>query len=183
MRTFQQALERPRVAQAHGFAVAKHGDQKYGKDPYSVHLKAVAQLVYTMMPTLTEGWVDTVIAAAFLHDALEDTDATPEEIRGMFGQETLEIVQACTKTEEDLCRRCAFKRTVKSLKDVPFALGVKLADRLANMTKSLGERSPQLKMYVREYPEFRSLLWTEGEYEDFWIELDRVFAAGRDAIK
>lgn len=180
--TFQEVLARPKVAQALGFAIAKHGDQKYGKDPYSVHLLAVAQVVH-ILGRPNENWVDSVIAAALLHDSLEDTKTTEDEIRQLFGKEVSDIVKACTKTDDDLCRRCAFRRTVPALKSTDWALPVKLADRLVNMQKSLAERSSHLNMYVREYAEFKSLLWSEDSWTDLWIELDRAFEAGMEKKK
>lgn len=175
--TFSEILTRPKVAQALGFAIAKHGDQKYGDKPYQTHLLGVAQIVH-ILGHPSESWVDDVMCAALLHDSLEDTDTTEDEIRQLFGSSVLAIVKACTKTDDDLCRRCAFKKTVKSLHETEWAIPVKLADRLANMQHSLATRSTHLNMYAREYPEFKKLLWEEGVYTEFWIELDKAFEAG-----
>ena len=175
--TFQAVLSRPKVALAMGYAIAKHGDQKYGDKPYSDHLRAVAQLVH-ILGRPNENWVDDVMAASLLHDVLEDTDARPEEIEELFGKQVLAIVKACTKTDDDLCRKCSFRRTVPALKTTDWALPVKLADRLANMLNSLAQRSTHLNMYVREYPEFKQLLWSEGSWVELWIELDKAFEAG-----
>jgi (p)ppGpp synthase/HD superfamily hydrolase len=166
---------------AMGYAIAKHGDQKYGDKPYSDHLRAVAQLLY-ILARPEEDVVDDVMAAALLHDVLEDTDARPEEIEQLFGANVLEIVRACTKTDEDLCRRCAFRRTVKALKVNRWALPVKLADRLANMQNSLANRSTHLNMYVREYPEFKQLLH-DGTWAELWVALDDTFKKGQEKAK
>lgn len=171
---FQEILSRPKIAQALGFAIAKHGNQKYGKNPYSVHLLRVAEIMYEVAPA-GHSLTDDVISAALLHDSLEDTNTTEEEILGMFGENVLDIVKACTKTDDDLCRKCAFKKTVKLLKASYWGVPVKLADRLANMEFSLQENSPQMKMYVKEYSEFKSLLYVQGEFEPFWAKLDEVF--------
>lgn len=177
MLEFKEVLSRPLVATALGFAIAKHGDQKYGQDPYSVHLLRVAEIVYTVGKP-NGWWLDHVLAAALLHDVLEDTQTTEEELLGIFGKEVLAIVKACTKTETDLCRKCAFRRTVKALKTTDWALPVKLADRLANMQKSNAEQSPQQKMYVREYAEFKGQLWADESYPEFWYHLDKAFEEG-----
>lgn len=186
---FQEALTSPKVSQALGFAIAKHGTQKYGEVPYQEHLLKVAGIVYE----LGRGWVATedLLCAALLHDTLEDTDATEGEISSMFGGTVLAIVKACSKDDEDdapkelrSCRRCAFKKTVPALRSVAGAKAVKLADRLANMENSLETRSTHLNMYVREYPEFKSLLWvqgtetTMGAYPELWKRLDAAFEAG-----
>lgn len=176
--TFKEALSRPIPSMALGFAIAKHGDQKYGQDPYSVHLLRVAQIVFEVCNP-NENWVDDVLAAAILHDVLEDTDATEEVVLGMFGKKVVDIVKACTKYDDDLCRKCAFRRTVKALLSTDWALQVKLADRLANMQKSNIDQSPQQKMYVREYGDFKSLLFRDVKSDaKLWYELDKAFEEG-----
>lgn len=180
-------FSRDAVDQALEFARAKHGDQKYGDKPYVYHLGQVADLVYRFGPNVDpEGFasavVDTVLQGAILHDALEDTDTTEAELHEKFGATVLNIVRACTKTEKDLCRRCAFRRTVPALLTTPYALPVKLADRLANMQHSLETGSHQLRMYVREYADFKSLLWSEGVCVELWRELDKAFEEASVAL-
>lgn len=175
---FQDLLSRPKVAQALGFAIAKHGDQKYGDKPYQVHLLGVAEVIFGVFGVMDEQTADTVFSAALLHDTLEDTDATSQEIRDLFGSDVLDIVQACTKTDDDLCRSCSFKRTVPKLEATPYAKMVKMADRLSNMRNSLANRSSHLNMYVREYREFKYLLHQEGELEKLWEQLDAVYKQG-----
>lgn len=179
---FTAFLATPKVAQALGFAIAKHGTQQYGDLPYSTHLLKVAEAAFTV----GQGAVNTVdlVCGALLHDTLEDTDAVYGEISASFGHDVAEMVKACTKDEEDgpkelhSCRRCAFKKTVPLLRTVPGAKSVKLCDRLVNMENSLETRSTHLNMYVREYAEFKSLLWVEGEYPELWKRLDDAFEAG-----
>lgn len=180
---FQELLSRPKIAQALGFAIAKHGDQKYGDKPYQVHLLAVAETVFQVFSVMDDHTADTVFSAALLHDTLEDTDATSDEILALFGAEVLDIVQACTKTDDDLCRSCSFKRTVPKLEAVPHAKMVKMADRLANMRNSLANRSSHLNMYVREYREFRYLLHQDGELEALWQMLDDTYKLGEQKKK
>lgn len=175
--TFEDALTIPRVAQALGFAVAKRGNQKYGDKPYQEHLLRVAQVVYDHGREGGEG-IEVLLQAALLHDTLEDTETTEAEIAESFGLTVLGIVKACTKKDEDLCRRCSFRRTVPALKNTPGALAVKLADRFANMQNSLETRSTHLNMYVREYAEFKNLLFVPGQYERLWQLLDGTFEAG-----
>lgn len=82
----------PRFVAALDWAIELHGSQrKKGSDvPYVAHLLAVAGLV------LDDGGSEKQAAAALLHDVLEDTDTTPDEIRARFGKKVARIVVACT---------------------------------------------------------------------------------------
>ncbi|MFN8026359.1 MAG: HD domain-containing protein [Acidimicrobiia bacterium] len=82
----------PRFVAALDWAMAVHGTQrKKGSDvPYVAHLLAVAGLV------LDDGGSEKQAAAALLHDVLEDTEATVDELRARFGKKVTRIVVACT---------------------------------------------------------------------------------------
>ena len=79
------------------FAAEKHARQrrKYSDQPYFNHLHAVAEL-------LREAGVEdlSVIAAAYLHDTVEDTDATMQQIIEEFGHDIAELVYWMTDSEE-----------------------------------------------------------------------------------
>jgi (p)ppGpp synthase/HD superfamily hydrolase len=77
---------------AQGFAMCAHRNQrrKYEDAPYVVHCERVARTVaeYSDDPN--------VIAAAFMHDVLEDTDVTAEEMRRVFGDIITDLVMEVT---------------------------------------------------------------------------------------
>jgi (p)ppGpp synthase/HD superfamily hydrolase len=87
----------PRFVAALDWAIECHGTQrKKGSDvPYVAHLLAVAGLV------LDDGGTEKQAAAALLHDVLEDTDATAEEVRERFGRKVARIVVACSDVPAD----------------------------------------------------------------------------------
>jgi guanosine-3',5'-bis(diphosphate) 3'-pyrophosphohydrolase len=86
------------VLRAVQFAAHKHGDQRR-KDakatPYINHPIALAEVLHT------DGGVrdPAVIAAALLHDTIEDTETTCDELRGFFGEEVADTVVELTDTE------------------------------------------------------------------------------------
>jgi (p)ppGpp synthase/HD superfamily hydrolase len=86
------AGDRDVVVRALAFAIHAHGEQtrKGTAIPYVSHVVAVASLV------LEDGgsWEDA--AAALLHDTLEDTDTTPDELRDAFGPYIARIVEGCS---------------------------------------------------------------------------------------
>lgn len=74
----------PRTQAARDFAVKAHGDQQYGQHPYSYHLDAVAALVVP--------FGEDFQIVAYLHDTVEDTATTVEEIEATFGRAIAECV-------------------------------------------------------------------------------------------
>ena len=125
--------DRALVALAYECAKVAHKDHKrYSGEPYLTHLVAVAK-------TLAEiGMGPKTIAAGLLHDAIEDTKITPEEIRKTFGDEVLFLVEGVTKLGS--VRYHGVDRHNESLRKLFVAtsqeirvLMVKLADRLHNM--------------------------------------------------
>ncbi len=88
-------MESRRLQQAFTYASDLHAKQKRkGKDvPYISHLMGVAAIV------LEQGGSENQTIGALLHDAVEDQDATVEEIRKRFGDEVAQIVEGCTDAE------------------------------------------------------------------------------------
>ena len=80
------------VKKAYAYANRKHeGQKRKSGEPYIIHPLAVAEIV-------AEIGLDTdAIAAALLHDCLEDTDASFEEISRMFGTTVADLVEGVTK--------------------------------------------------------------------------------------
>src|SRR5262249_47188021 len=76
------------IARARAFAVAAHGDQKYGDLSYSVHLDAVAELLASF------GELAQVVG--YLHDVVEDTSVPLEVVRREFGDRVAAYVALVT---------------------------------------------------------------------------------------
>jgi len=142
------------------FAIAQHGNQKYGEHPYSYHLAQVFQVLAEF------GYAgDEVIAAAgWLHDTLEDTPTTYEMLISEVGKETADIVWAVT-SEPGENRVDRFRKTALKIQFNKKALIVKLADRIANIEASLQSNPKLYKMYVKEFPLFKELLYNPQDVE------------------
>lgn len=151
------------------FALAQHGNQKYGEHPYSYHLAQVSQVLAQF------GYAgDKPIAAAgWLHDVLEDTPTTYEMLVSEFGKETADIVFAVT-TEPGENRVDRFHKTALKLQSNNKALIVKLADRIANTEASLKSNSKLYKMYLKEFPLFKELLYNSQDVKllPLWNRLE-----------
>ena len=125
------------------YARQKHKDQKR-KDgsPYIIHPLAVAEIV-------TEIGLDTdAILGAVLHDCIEDTDASYDEIAKLFGETVAQLVEGVTKltradfsTKEEAQMENLRKMFMAMSKDIRVVL-IKIADRLHNM-RTMQYQSPE----------------------------------------
>ena len=120
------------VLKAVEFAAHKHRNQRR-KDarasPYINHPIALARILRV------EGGVDdpAVIAAALLHDTVEDTDTSYQELRGQFGAKVADIVGEVTDTkwlQKGSRKRLQISKASKSTEGARL---VKLADKIANL--------------------------------------------------
>jgi len=136
------------ICRAFNFAYQLHRGQycKSGK-PYITHPIAVAGLLRDL------GGSSTIIAAGFLHDVVEDTEVTPEEIEARFGVEVRNLVEAVTKLSKynfsSKTERQAenFRRMFLAMAQDIRVIVVKLAERLHNM-QTLEYLNPQQQQRI-----------------------------------
>ena len=130
------------IQRAYAYADEKHKNQlRKSGEPYIIHPLAVAEIV-------AEIGLDTdAIAAALLHDCLEDTDASFEEISRLFGETVANLVEGVTKltrvqysTMEEQQMENLRKMFMAMSKDIRVIL-IKIADRLHN-TRTLQYQTP-----------------------------------------
>jgi GTP pyrophosphokinase len=122
------------IRKAWEFCVQHHDGQKRASgEPYIIHPLEVAEVLAEMKLDAT------AIAAALLHDSVEDTPATNEEIEEAFGDQVAHIVEGVTKIDkiqfanrEDRQAENVRKMLLAMVSDVRVVL-IKLADRLHNM--------------------------------------------------
>ena len=142
------------INKAYVFAVRAHGSQKRASgDPYFSHPVEVAGI-------LTDYRLDTeTIVTALLHDTIEDTLATSEEIEREFGPKVAQLVDGVTKLSKmelksDQTQQAEnFRKLLLAMSDDIRVLLVKLADRLHNM-RTIGflkpEKAQRIALETRE---------------------------------
>jgi guanosine-3',5'-bis(diphosphate) 3'-pyrophosphohydrolase len=122
------------IRKAWDFCVRQHeGQMRASGEPYIIHPLEVAEVLAEMKMDAT------AIAAGLLHDAVEDTPATHEEIESQFGDQVAHIVEGVTKIDkiqfanrEDRQAENVRKMLLAMVSDIRVVL-IKLADRLHNM--------------------------------------------------
>jgi guanosine-3',5'-bis(diphosphate) 3'-pyrophosphohydrolase len=121
---------------------AHKGARRRSGEPYIMHPLAVARIVSREM-----GLGSTSISAALLHDVVEDTDYTVEDIRALFGDKIAQIVDGLTKISsgmfgEDVSAQAEnFRKLLLTMSDDIRVILIKIADRLHNM-RTLSSMSP-----------------------------------------
>lgn len=165
----------PRAQAARAFAIEAHGEQRYGARPYVAHLDAVVAQILRFEPDAGQD----VLAAGFLHDVVEDTPVTVEQVLERFGSRVAELVHAVT-TEPGPTRKERHKLTWPKVVETEGAVRLKLADRIANVSACWADQSKLLFMYRSEYTQFRAGLHTNarGVEAAMWDELDRLMGWG-----
>ena len=136
------------LASAFDFAYQLHeGQYRASGEPYIIHPIAVADLLRDI------GASAGVIAAGFLHDVVEDTDVTPEEIEEHFGAEVRALVEGVTKlggihfTNKTEAQAENLRRMFLAMASDIRVVLVKLADRLHNM-RTLGSLKPEKQQRI-----------------------------------
>jgi RelA/SpoT family (p)ppGpp synthetase len=135
---------------AYVYAMKAHGEQRRASgDPYFSHPIEVAAILTDLKLD------DATIAAALLHDTIEDTEATRAEIDGLFGHDIGTLVEGLTKLKKlDLVTKEAkqaenLRKLLLAIADDVRVLLIKLADRLHNM-RTLGYMPPEARRRAAE---------------------------------
>ena len=158
------------IEKARQFAVAHHGDQKYGNRPYAFHLDHVASLL--------EPYGETAQVVGYLHDVVEDTDVPLEQVEKEFGPTVAACVSVLTD-ESGANRKERKEKTYKKMAEISgraeLALIVKAADRLANTQACVDDgKADLLRVYRSEFEAFYKAAYRPGLCDDLWDRLQTV---------
>ena len=142
--------DRALLVRAYHYAEEAHSGQKRASgEAYFIHPCAVAQILMEL------GLDSATVAAAFLHDVIEDTPVTEEDIAAEFGEEILELVSGVTKLDK-LVFKSREEEEAENFRKIFVAMAkdirviiIKLADRLHNM-RSLNFLSKERQMKMAQ---------------------------------
>ena len=165
------------ILKAYNFSKSKHeGQQRKSGEPYILHPLAVASILADLrMDTST-------ILTGLLHDTVEDTSATSDEISTEFSKEVSDLVEGVTKiskisfrTSEEKLAENFRKMLIAMAKDIRVVI-VKLADRLHNM-RTLNHMSSHKQVEIAQetldiYCPMANRLgisWVKTELEDLCL--------------
>lgn len=179
IKTYDPNADENLLKKAYVYAMKAHSDQRRANgDPYFSHPIEVAYLLSELKLDIE------TIAAGLLHDTLEDTDATENILREMFGDNITQLVKGVTKLSkadpktEQLRQAENFRKLMMALADDVRVLLIKLADRLHNIrTISYIKKEEKRKRIARETLDIHAPLAERLGIEKWKNELeDRSFA-------
>ena len=165
------------IMRAYNYAVKLHGDQlRKSGEPYIIHPLDVAYILADI------GLDDNTICAALLHDVVEDTKATEEDLTREFGKEISEMVAGVTKLGK-ISFASVEEQQVENYRKMFLAMGkdirvilIKLADRLHNMrTLKYLKRDRQLAISKETMDLYAPLANRLGVYSLKWELEDLAF--------
>src|SRR5712671_5566141 len=152
VRRYNPNTNEPLLNRAYVYAMKAHGEQvRASGDPYFSHPLEVAAILTDLKLD------DATVAAALLHDTIEDTEATRAEIDQLFGHDIGALVDGLTKLKRlDLVTREAkqaenLRKLLLAIADEVPVLLVKLADRLHNM-RTISYMPPAARGRIAEEP-------------------------------
>lgn len=191
----QECYFTEKILKAREYATIVHHGQKYGKtheytkhlaDTYKIFLEFMVNPVYGHADMATKNKVieryQDVACAVWLHDAIEDTNTTRDELEEIFGTDVANLVDAVSGVGQNRKERLA--SIARKLEDQPDAIIIKLCDRIANTRFSSNEHysgdgaTSLFSMYVKEFPAFKEALGGIYAQVDFiknmWKHLETI---------
>lgn len=166
------------------FSAEKHKDQRRkgaNAAPYINHLIQVAEILWTVGKVRDV----TLLVGSILHDTIEDTDATPEEIRAKFGEDVLALVLEVTD-DRSLPQKQRKQLQVETAPyKTPNAKLLKIADKISNVQDII--TSPPKDWSLERKREY--LQWSErvvaglrGVNEDLERYYDDLSSKGKQSL-
>ena len=118
------------VDKATRYIALKHdGQYRRGLDiPYSTHLYGVARVLKTAK------YSDQVVIAGLLHDILEDSDATVQEIEELFGAQILQLVKAVSEPDKSIPWKERKQKAIEKVKELnDDEISIAIAEKIQNL--------------------------------------------------
>ena len=162
-------MESQLIMRARELAFSYHKNQKYGSHPYSYHLDSVVKFVKLYSYMISEDLQEDAICIAYLHDILEDTLCTQDEILRALNPRILLIVKLLTKNESNL------EKYFNKIALDDLAIFIKLCDRYSNILESIKNgNNRKLAKYKEQNPLFIRIL-LDKKYNDLIEEIKKLF--------
>lgn len=135
------------INKARDFAIRKHKGQKddIGEDYFEAHIAVVAEIISVVTQD------PNIISAAYLHDVLEDTNTTIDELRDEFGEKVSNLVLEVTQEGQKDSHGYYFPR-LKTKEGIM----IKFADRLSNISRMDAWPEKRRNQYLRKSKFWRS---------------------------
>jgi len=156
------------------YAKKAHTDvnQKYHDQSYVYHLQMVVTIAHQYIDLIPEEDKDEVIAGCWVHDVIEDTGQTYNDVKRNTNEVVAEYAYALTNEKGRTRKDRANKKYYKGIKEYKHAIFIKLCDRFANSKYSKEHGSSMFKQYQKEMHFFKLHLY-DMRYQILWDDLTK----------
>ena len=159
------------------WVISQHRDTNHMYDkylPYEFHLRMVVEVAKKFQNLITYGAdLESVILGAWGHDLIEDTRVSYNDVKAELGGMAADIIYACSNEKGKNRKERANDSYYSGIRSTPYAVFVKLCDRIANVQYSKMTGSRMFEMYRKENQLFMIQLgWSaEDEYVHEYAEM------------
>src|SRR5918996_862104 len=154
---YNPEVDRDLLERAYAYGAEAHeGQQRRSGDDFILHPLGVARILAEL------GLDDASIAAALMHDVVEDTDTSLEEVRAEFGEDVARLVEGVTKLtriqfqSREQAQAENYRKMIMAMAQDPGVILIKLADRLHNM-RTIEDLAFQT-LHPRKYTEIQAMV-------------------------
>ena len=162
------------VERAKEFAAYHHGltNHLYDGEPYfTSHLQDVNDEFHRWKHLLPEENHSVAEAAGWVHDTIEDTRVTFNDVCHALGEEVAEIAYALTNEKGKTRKERANEKYYRGIQERPLAVFIKLCDRLANVRRGINKNGKMVEKYRQEQSTFKEYLLNHT-FSEMFRELD-----------
>lgn len=150
-------------------------DSKGAHHPYSFHLAMVADTAEKYIHLIPEQDRKTVIAGCWVHDCIEDARQSYNDVKEATNETVAELAYALTNEKGKNRKERGGKRYYDGIVATPYAIFIKLCDRIANFQYSVVTKSRMASLYAKENSDFSERLLDKSVgYKEMFELLDEL---------
>jgi (p)ppGpp synthase/HD superfamily hydrolase len=149
----------------------------YDNQPYQVHLEMVVAVAQNFIHLIPEPDHEIVLAACWVHDCIEDCRQTYNDVKNASSEIVAELAYALTNEKGKNRQERANDKYYQGIRQTPYAVFVKLCDRIANVQYSQQKNSRMIAVYQIENTEFAQKIYDANYYEMF-VYLEKELGIG-----
>lgn len=145
----------------------------YDDKPYEIHLQMVFDVAKKFIHLIPENEQENVLAGCYVHDVIEDTRQTYNDVQKATNTRIAELAYALTNEKGKSRKERANDKYYSGIRQTPYATFIKVCDRIANFEYSKQKGSRMVEMYTKEMEDFISKLYDE-KYDEIFKHLSNI---------
>jgi len=151
------------------YAIKCHSETNhlYNGEPYHIHLRMVYNEAVKYSYLVSEADRDNFLAAAWVHDVIEDCRQTYNDVLKATNKDVAELAYALTNEKGKSRKERANDKYYDGINACRYASLLKVCDRIANLKYSIQTKSRMADMYIKENEDFLNKIYVSGFVDAF----------------